>query len=668
MLMEIQKFLPDSTFIPFKANRLKNPSIVYADLDLFHQYKYFLNFNQEDDLFHQSVLDMFGYIVPVTEEDHSLVDESQKEFLAERYGGVGILSNGGGGRCGLLGPFQLKGIGPTPVVGEGVNYWYGHGGLALQDALTELVYGHVACSALPYTSSRVLAIIDTGGFILRRSFKNHVNDSEDEQILVRRGLMLRESRVRPAHFARAFYFKPSPQVKKSYPHDFNRVKEIIPFLPQIVGNVDPKLTKTQQYINAIEQVSSRAATQLSYSKVRRFMHGSLTLSNFLVDGGWIDFGSVTVVPAYEQLITASLQPPFWDEYNLFRKSIADMCFYVGKFEPTSRMVAGMANDIFQRFVEVYLKQLRLLYVETAGFPVFLGRYLLNSPQYDTLGAILLQIATDENIKPTISEWVLQCTGPAQTWKTKSLRSVLQVLFFSYWIKRQPEAPQLPFKENIINDLWVSYVAISSAIEEIARSNNIDSGALAQFVGFNMTRQLFGVKQLYRGQLLQVTDEIIEKSDSSKTLHENVNRLFHEYNALANLHYSVPTGFELLIAKSAADVCLFWDLSSAQYRLELPYYVACTIRSNVDTHGLYLIINEQLLSFSFNPNTKHYSIYFGSVGVKWLIQLSHISIDGDIATSLYSLFPQNLDLFAAYKDTLEGTAPSSESPEYRFTIL
>ena len=665
--MEIQKFLPASTFIPFNANRLKNPSIVYADLDLFHEYNYFLNFTHKNDLFYQSVLDTFAYIVPATKEDFSLVDETQKEFLAERYGGVGILSNGGGGRCGLLGPFQLKGIGPTPVVGEGVNYWYGHGGLALQDALTELIYGHVACNALPYTSSRVLAVIDTGGFILRRSFKNHVNDSEDEHILVRRGIMLRESRVRPAHFARAFYFKPSPQIKKRYPHDFKRVEEIIPFLPKIVGNVDIKLNKTQQYISAIEQVSSRAAIQLSYSKVRRFMHGSLTLSNFLIDGGWIDFGSVTVVPAYEQLITASLQPPFWDEYNLFRKSIADMCFYVGKFQPESRIVAGMANDIFQRFVEIYLKQLRLLFVETAGFPVFLGQHLLNSPQYDMLGAILLQTASDENTKPNISEWVLQCSGPAQTWRSNSLRSVLQVLFFTYWIERRSDGPRLPFKEKVTGDLWQCYVAISRAIEEIAKSKNIECASLAQFIGFNMTRQLFGVKQLYRGQLLQVTDEIIESSDSCKALHENVDKLFCEYNALANLHYSVPTGLELLIAKNAAAVCLFWDLVSAKYRLEIPYNIACAMCSTTGVNKLSLLIDEELLPFSFNPDGKGYSIYFGAVGVEWLTRLSQMSIKGDIATPLYELFPQNLDLLAAYKATLEGTPPPSEYEDYRFTI-
>ncbi len=666
--MEIQKFLPDSTFIPFKASRLKNPSIVYANLELFQEYDYFLDFNSENDSFHQSVLDLFGYIVPVTEQDHSLVDDTQKEFLAERYGGVGILSNGGGGRCGLLGPFQLKGIGPTPVVGEGVNYWYGHGGLALQDALTELVYGHVACNALPYRSSRVLAVIDTGGFILRRSFKNHVNDTEDEQILVRRGLMLRESKIRPAHFARAFYFKPSAHVKSKYPHDFKRVQEAIPLFPEIAGSVDAKHSRTQQYIDAVKKVSSRAATQLSYSKVRRFMHGSLTLSNFLVDGGWIDFGSVTVVPAYEQLITASLQPPFWEEYNLFRKSIADLCFYIGKFQPDSRVIAGMTNDMFQGFVEIYLKQLRLLYVETTGIPIFLGQHLLNSPQYDMLGAILLQVASDEDTKPSISEWVLQCEGKAHTWKSKSLRSILQVFFYAYWIKRESATPVIPLKDKVAEDLWGCYFSISKSIEELAVTKNFTIEALAQFIGFNMTRQLFGVKPLYRGQLLQATDEIIEKSDSPEKLHENVSQLFREYDALANLHYSVPTEPQLLIAKSADGVCLYWDLIPGQYRLVIPLKAAGVLNLIPETQGLSLLINGQHSTFSFIPCINSYATYFGSTGTEWLNQLNNASVRGKVTVPLLQLFPHNRDLFEAYKATFSGLPPPSEESQYRFSIL
>jgi hypothetical protein len=665
--MEIQKFLPASTFIPFQAKRLKKASVVYADLDLFHQYNYFNDFTIDDHSFHQALLDEFAYIVPTTNEDLALVDETEKEFLAERYGGVGILSNGGGGRCGLIGPFQLKGIGPTPVVGEGVNYWYGHGGLALQDALTELIYGETACDALPYPSSRVLAVIDTGSHILRRSFKNRVNDTEDEKILVRGGLLLRESRIRPAHFARAFYFKPSPYVKENYLHDFKRVEETIPLLPVLTGNVDLTLNKTQQYIQAIEHISTRAALQLSYAKVRRFMHGSLTLSNFLIDGGWVDFGSVTVVPAYEQLITASLQPPFWEEFNLFRKTIADLCFYVGKFQPDSRVVVGMTNEMFQQFVDIYLKQLRLLFVESAGFPLLFGRHLLNSAHYDRLGSILLHIAHDENPIANVSGWVLHCSPPAHSWKNKSLRSVLQSLFFSYWVKRQPDAPKLPFKEHIVNDLWDSYCRISLAIAEIAQSENVSYPSLVQFIGFNTTRQLFGFKQLYRGQLLQVTDKIIEGSDSPEALYNNTNRLCSEYWALSKLLYNTPIGTELIIARNAENVCLSWNLIAGQYRLEIPENIADLMCQTAGINNLSLLVDAQSFPLMLNNETKNYSISFGAPGDEWLHKLNSVLIKADLTISLLSLFPHNLDLYEAYKATFAGLLPPAEKAEYLFKV-
>jgi hypothetical protein len=665
--MEIQKFLPDSTFIPFQAKRLKKANVVYANLELFHKYNYFNDFTSDDNSFHQALLNEFAYIVPTTKEEQALVGESEKEFLAERYGGVGILTNGGGGRCGLVGPFQLKGIGPTPVVGEGVNYWYGHGGLALQDALTELIYGDAACDALPYPSSRVLAVIDTGSHILRRSFKNRVNDTEDEQILVRGGLLLRESRIRPAHFARAFYFKPSPHVKENYLHDFKRVEEAIPLLPALTGNIDPKLDKTQQYIQAIEQIAGRAALQLSYSKVRRFMHGSLTLSNFLIDGGWVDFGSVTVVPAYEQLITASLQPPFWDEFNLFRKTIADMCFYVGKFQPESRVVAGMSSGMFQQFVDIYLKQLRLLFVESAGFPILFGQHLLNSAHYDRLGSILLHIAHNENPIANISGWVLHCSPPAQSWENKSLRSVLQSLFFAYWVRRQTDAPKLPLKEQIANDLWESYSRISSAIAEIAQSENISYTSLVQFIGFNTTRQLLGFKQLYRGQLLQVTDKIIESSDSPEALYNNTNKLCSEYRALSKLLYNTPIGSVLIIARNADNICLFWDLAAGQYRLEIPEEIAISMGQTAGAYNLSLLIDAEWLPISFNNERKHYSINFGAPGEKWLHKLSSIFIKADLTISLLGLFPHNQDLYEAYKATFAGLPPPAEQADYLFTI-
>lgn len=662
--MEIQNVLPQSTFVPFRARRLKDASVAYVNLSLFQEYNYFNNFLTEDDALYQAVLDQFAFIVPVTEDDYALVNSDEREFLAERYGGVGILANGGGARCGLAGPFQVKGIGPTPVAGEGVSFWYSHGGMALQDALTELLYSHAASIALPYQSSRVLAVIDTNGYVLQRAYKNRVNEDEDERHLVRRALIVRESRIRPAHFARAFYFKPSKYVKENFPHDHQRVADAIPLLPGLVGSHAAELNKGQNFFNAIEQIISRAAIQLSYSKVRRLMHGSLTLSNFLIDGGWVDFGSVTAVPAYGQLITASQQPPFWDEFNLFQKASADLCFYVGKFQPDVKSAVGDGAEIYQRFVDLYIKQLRVLFVELTGFPLTFARHFLNNPNYDRLGAILLHVARYEDPKPHISEWVLQCEVPAYRWKNQSLRTVLQKLFHAYWIVGDDRAPELAFKSQLVRDLWEAYKAVCFSIEEASKSQGITREALVQFIGLNMVRQMIGVKPLYRGQVLASIRQTHESVVSHSELRHNVNKMFSEYNALCQLHYSVPFNTDLLIAINADSVRLLWDSAASQYRLEIPEKVARHLCRVNAVDSLQLMVGNELLSFNFQSGESNYfSVRFGGAGAGFLHDLKNIKVVCDESLYLMNLFPHSDELYISYKAAFDGLEPPAEEPQH-----
>lgn len=658
--MEIQKLLPESSFVPFLANRLRKASVVYANLSRFHTYNYFNEFTVENEALHEAILNEFAYVVPATEEDKLIVQDDEKEFLAERYGGIGILANGGGARCGLIGPFQVKGIGPTPVVGEGVSFWYSHGGMALQDALSELLYSNAAGLALPYESCRILAVIDTGGYVLQRAYKNRADEDEDERQRVRRGLIVRESKIRPAHFARAFYFKPSAYMKANHPHDYQRVADAIPLLPALTGDYQPGLNKGQSFSHAIKQIIARAAVQLSYSKVRRFMHGSLTTSNFLIDGGWVDFGSVTVVPAYGQLITALQQPPFWDEINLFEKTSMDLCFYVSKHQPDIKSTIDDGAEVYRYFLDIYIKQLRLLFVELAGFPLMFARRLIDNPDYERLGKMFLHIARNEDPRPHISEWVLQCTAPAHRWKSNSLRATLQKLFYTYWIVREDHAPDLEFSVQFQSDLWQTYRSICLLIEKIADSQSISRDALGQFVGLNMCRQNVGLKNFYRGQVFENVHQVIESSRSGKELYEQANSLYQKYDSLSYLHYHVPLAGDLLIAKSDSSIKLFWDLVAAQFRLEIPKHLVKQMCILTDINTMRLVTPNQSLPFNAGTEEKSYLfVHFGRPGATYLRDLDTIFIQGDNSVPLMSLFPENEDFYLAYKAAFDGRDPPAE---------
>lgn len=657
--MDLQKFLPSSTFVPFLANRLTKAKVVYVNLPLFHEYNYFNDFQSENNSLYEAILDNFAYIVPVTEEDRAIVENTNKEFFAERYGGIGILANGGGARCGLIDQFQIKGIGPTPVVGEGVSYWYSHGGMALHDALSELLYSNAADIALPYQNSRVLAVIDTGGYVLQRAYKNRADEDKDERQKVRRALIIRESKIRPAHFARAFYFKPSPYMKEHQPHDYQRVADAIPLLPELVGDCPSDLNKGQKFNHAIKQILARAAVQLSYSKVRRLMHGSLTTSNFLIDGGWVDFGSVTVVPAYGQLITATQQPPFWDEINLFEKTSIDLCFYVSKFQPEIKSYIDDGSKLFTYFLDIYIRQLRVLFVELTGFPLIFARRIIDNTNYESLGRMLVHIARNEDPQPHISEWVLQCCAPAHRWKKNSLRSVLQKLFYAYWIVRREDAPELPFNSQFNRELWGAYKSVSLSIERIAREQGASFDALAQFIGLNMGRQNIGLKNLYRGHVFESVHRIIENSQSDEELYKCVNDICRKSYALSYLHYYVPMSNELLIAKNADSVNLFWDSTFGQYRLEIPEEVAIKFCSAALTDSFCLILNAKSLVFQYKPKNSIFLVFFGCAGSDFLHHLSEIVINGDFSIPLMSLFPDNEDTYLAYKAIFDGEDPPAE---------
>lgn len=654
--MEIQKLLPKTSFVPFKARRLINANVVYANLSLFHEYGYFKEFDCEGDNFYNRILDYFAYIVPNGKEDELLVNCEEKEFLAERYGGAGILANGGGARCGLSGPFSLKGIGPAPLVGQGVNFWYSHGRMGLEDALSELFYSRLVDAALPMSSSRILAVIDTGGMILQRAYKKGVNPEDDECNLVRAGIIVRETKIRPAHFGRAFYFKPSQYMKMHHVHDFYRVKSAVPFLPAAVGIAGNGLNEGEQFYRAIQDILSASAVQLAYSKVRRIMHGSLGFSNILVNGGWIDFGSATVVPSYAHLITAEMQPAYWDEVLLFRKTAADLCFYVRKFQPQTHAMLGNGMEMYQQFLESYIQHLRVLFMELTGIPLVFLREFINVEWYKKLGSILLHIARMEEPKAHVSRWVLHTERPSHSWSNCSLRTVLQILFHHYWIAGQRTAPHLQLKQQIINDLWESYGSMCAAIESRIIEKNIKREALVRFIAFNMMRQLIGVVPFYRGHMLNIIAEQLSNSTSFVELRRNIRDVSIKYDILGILHYTLPTNTRLLIAINSYYMRLFWDAELNQYRIEIP--TAAVAHYGVsDFTGLFYLNEVSGFSSAFQLDDKEKVLftYFEScqIGVNQNFEMVVMSEDKKLL--LIDLFPDFKKLYANFLAAMNGDA-------------
>ncbi|XZG71864.1 hypothetical protein ACTSKR_08435 [Chitinibacteraceae bacterium HSL-7] len=495
--MIIQKLLPSSAFIPFKAKKLRLATVLHVDLSILHEHQYLLQHQSDNDSLCQDLLELFGYVVPTPEDEAGYFYDEEKEFLAERYGGVGILSNGGGARCGLVGPFQIKGIGLTPVSGRSVNYWYRTGAIPLYEALADGIYSQAADVALPFRGSRVVAIIDTGMPCWCRAYRN-TDPEKDERIQVRRGLLVRESGIRPAHFSRAFYFKPHPEIREKIPHDFDRVRDCVAVMPSVMrtnnnaGGAEPI---AQEYRLAIDQMMSKAALQLAVSKAKRLMHGSLTQSNYLVNGGWIDYGTCSTVPTYGEAVTTANQPSYWQEHTLFQKTSEDLCFYTKKYvEDPEGVLDGVA--VFDRFSTVYYRQLICSMLQLTGFPSWVLKSIPHDSPIFELGQILLWLAMQERPVPFLEDFSERPTSGY------AMSVVLNDLLREKVAEGLRGAQKMPLLEALNEKIRMLYSLLWAFGEAKAAERGVTQSALLIFVALDMTRRLGIFRELHRDILLQ----------------------------------------------------------------------------------------------------------------------------------------------------------------------
>ncbi|MCF5082732.1 hypothetical protein GIW71_29880 [Pseudomonas lactis] len=86
--------LPE-VFVPFETVKANRGKVIYYNKDL------------GGTLSASELMSKYNYItIDTALESDNFLD--RKVFFAERYGGDGISTNGGGGRCGFDGVFQLS--------------------------------------------------------------------------------------------------------------------------------------------------------------------------------------------------------------------------------------------------------------------------------------------------------------------------------------------------------------------------------------------------------------------------------------------------------------------------------------------------------------------------------------------------------------------------------
>jgi hypothetical protein len=209
-------------------------------------------------------------------------DASNLEIVtvyADRYGGEGVTPALGAGRAGYLRDANLyiKGLGFTPLFrhNDKDDFVHSHGGVHLDDCMSEAIFGEVNQNLFELGTSRIVAIIDQGKFVVEPSGRErHI------------GLAIRTGpQLRPGHLlAKRVRGSRSP---------LEMFVEITRATGQLIfqnGSDVPDLTATM--LRVIDDHARTAADSYRW----RIIHGALSPSNMDMSGAMLDLPTQSTQP------------------------------------------------------------------------------------------------------------------------------------------------------------------------------------------------------------------------------------------------------------------------------------------------------------------------------------------------------------------------------------
>lgn len=331
--MNLTDLLPSSSFVRCTVVPIRSASIVW----------------QNPRLQPRKGLLEYAYARPDSEETH--LPGGYRAVYGERYGGQGLAANGGGVRCGLMEDVQIKGVGPNQLAGATTEFFHRFGGATLQEGILEATWGEIVSYVLPYGSIRTYGLLDTSTTVPVKFPRT------DGPTQIARVLILREPKLRPAHFFRAVFFK--PDYTTGLVHDTERTRRAIQRIDHAMACQGLIASETSASISSIEQglvnLFVRHAQQIAVARAKRLMHGSLTSSNVGMDGSWLDFGSISALSDYGRIIIPRGAPDFLREEALFFNTAENLIFYLRKYFPRfageSELTAAQLFSVMQKEIE-----------------------------------------------------------------------------------------------------------------------------------------------------------------------------------------------------------------------------------------------------------------------------------------------------------------------------
>ena len=482
--------LPPSSFVAFTARRLAHARVAWCP----------------PGASRERLLDDFAFSMVQGEGRDEGRDEGQREaselhlaetreFLAERYGGAGLVNNGGGVRCGLYGGLQVKGIGRNPLGGKVANFWYSHGGASLEEALREAAWGEVCDAVLPHGGVRVRGVIATGATV---SF-----DAGGFERRVPGALIVRDAALRPGHFMRAVHFQPNDEVASRQVGDTARTRSAIAGLQRglaaALGLPAQASTRIDDINQGLMEVARRFAAQLAATRAKKIVHGALTCSNICIDGRLLDYGTITTVSDFGRVIVARGFPDMLSDHTCFIPTLRNLVFYCHKYLDGATARGLLQPELLvQHYLQAFNARAMLEFAKLSG----VTEARLQALPGDLVPALFASI--DEIVACGTGQPFKLRDMPARMGRLH-LGSVLKAAALNGSIgldrRLEPLLPDAAMRERFVR-AWTAVREAADAAAPLA----------AGFVAFNACRLNSTVPALYRAGLMLSIDALIEAGD------------------------------------------------------------------------------------------------------------------------------------------------------------
>lgn len=335
--------LPVESFISFEARRVKNPKLLWA----------------REPAQGPGCVAQYAWCLPIDGEHGAEYAEQSTTLRAERYGGTGVGSNGGGVRVGLHADHHVKGIGRTDLCGAKTSFAHSYGGSTANAAVREAIWGEVFNMALPFGAVVAKAIILTGSEL--------PGEGADTATRQRRALLVRPNFLRPAHYLRASLFKPTASFRARWPSDADRVRVC-------ARRFGAGVSEALQYASRsnlpelLAEAYRRFAWQIAAARAKRLVHSSLSASNIAMDGRFVDFGGASGLSDHGRIIVAPGCPDAWSQHEPLHEAILDLVLQLSKYGQLKVPPNDLIDSLRAGFLKTLKSRFQIELVKLLGVP------------------------------------------------------------------------------------------------------------------------------------------------------------------------------------------------------------------------------------------------------------------------------------------------------------